>query len=99
MERRKEQGLSVADFNDLPEIHDSDTISDMFHHGKIVRHENVGQAKPILQIAQEIKDLGTDRYVERRHRFIADNQLRFDRKRTSDRNALALTTGEFMRKP
>src|SRR5580698_9543650 len=50
-----------------------------------------------LQIDQQVDDLGLDRYVERRHRLVAHDQLRPERQRPRDADALALTAGELMR--
>ena len=37
------------------------------------------------------------RYIERRHRFVRDHKLGFERQRPRDTDALALTAGELVR--
>src|SRR5581483_4613048 len=55
-----------------------------------------GKAEPLLQVAQQIEDLRADRDIERGDRFVADDQLRLDRKRARNRDALALAAGKFV---
>ena len=38
-------------------------------HGEVVRDEEIGDAQPLVEIGEEIEDLGTDRDVERRYRL------------------------------
>jgi hypothetical protein len=72
-------------------------VGDVLDHSQIVRDEDVGQPKPVLQLAQEVEDLRADRDVQRRDRLIADDQFWFDRERAGDGDALALAAGEFVR--
>ena len=95
--RRGEQRLGVRGLDDAAEIHHGDAVGDVLHHGEIVRDEDVGEAEPVLQVAQQIEDLRADRDVERRDRLVADDELRLDRERARDRDALALAAGEFVR--
>ena len=46
---------------------------------------------------EQIDDLALDRNVERGNRLVADDELRLDRKRARDADALALAAGELMR--
>ena len=69
----------------------------MFHHRQIVRDEQIGQLELILKVHQQVDDLRLDRHVQRRDRFVADDQLRPQRQRASDTDALALAAGEHVR--
>ena len=66
MARRGEQRLRVRGLDDAAEIHHGDAVGDVLHHGEIVRDEDVGEAEPVLQVAQQVEDLRADRDVERR---------------------------------
>jgi hypothetical protein len=46
-----EQRLGVRGLDDGAEIHHGDPIGDVLHHGEIVRDEDVGEAKSVLQVA------------------------------------------------
>ena len=83
--------------DDAAEIHHRDAVGDVLHHREVVRDEDIGEPEPPLQVAQQIEDLRADRDVERRDRLVADDQLRLDRERARDGDALALAAGEFVR--
>ena len=53
--------------------------------------------KPGLQVLEQVDDLRLDRDVERGDRLVADDELRLDRKRARDADALALAAGELVR--
>ena len=97
MARFREQRVRRRRLDDLAEIHHGDAVGDVLDHGEIVRDEDVGQPKPVLQLAQQVEDLRADRDVERRDRLVADDQFRLDRERAGDGDALALAAGEFVR--
>jgi hypothetical protein len=52
-----------AHFDDLPRVHDSQGIAHVEHHCQVVGYEEVGDAQFLLQIDQEIQNLGLDRYI------------------------------------
>ncbi len=62
----------------------------------VMRDEDIGDAEPRAQVAEKIEHLRLDREVERRDGLVADDQLRLDRKRPGNGDALALAAGEFM---
>jgi hypothetical protein len=97
MARRVEQRCGRAGLDDLAEVHDGDVVGDMLHHGKVVGDEDVGEAEPLLEVAQQVENLRADRNVERRDRFVAYDQLRLDRDGPCNGDALALATGKFVR--
>ena len=50
-----------------------------------------------LEALEQVDDLGLDRHVEGRDRLVADDQVRLDRERAGDPDALALAAGELVR--
>ena len=64
---------------------------------EVVGDEEVGQAKPRLQIAQQVEDLGADRDIERGDRLVQHHQPGREDQRTGDGDALALAAREFVR--
>src|SRR5215469_12656778 len=64
-----------------------------------MRDHYVGQLEFVLQILEQVDDLGLDRDIERRNRFVGDYDLGLERKRTGDADALALAAGELVRVP
>lgn len=85
-------GLTL--FDDVAAIKQIDPIADLAQHGEIVRDEQEGQAVLGLDALEQIEDLRLHRDVERRARFVADEQLRLDREGAGDGNPLALAAGK-----
>ena len=89
--------VAGADLDDLAEVHHGDTVGDVAHHRQVVGDEQVGQPELVLQLLEEVDDAGLDADVERRHRLVEDDELRLDRQRPGDADALALAAGELVR--
>src|SRR5439155_23277839 len=83
--------------DDATEIHHRNALADVFDHREIMGDKEISQPEFLLQILQQIDDLGLDRHVQRRHRLIADDQLGLDGERARDADALALAAGELIR--
>ena len=52
--------IARGDFNDLAEIHDGDACAEVAHHGKVVRDEEVGEAKICLKTFEEVDDFALE---------------------------------------
>ena len=63
------------DLDDLAEIHHGDAVADALDDRDVVRDEQEGEAHLGLQPHHQVDDLRLDRDVERRDRFIGDDQL------------------------
>ena len=68
--------LDVPDLGDPAEVHDRDPVGDVPDHGQVVRHEQVGQPQPVLQLLEQVDHAGLDGHVERRDRLVEHQQLR-----------------------
>ncbi len=89
--------LGVADLDQLAEVHDTDPIRDMRHDGQVVGDEEIGQLEIVLELTQQVEHLGLNRHIERGDRLVADDEIRVERQRARDTNALALTARELVR--
>ena len=69
----------------------------MLDHRQIVRDEQISEPHLALQVHHQIEHLRLDRDVERRHRLVADDQLRLQRERAGNADALALPAGKLVR--
>ena len=96
MQRRLEQARLVGHLDDAAEIHHRDAVADVLDHREVVRDEQIRQLQFVLQIHQQVDDLRLDRDVERGDRLVADDQVRVERQRAGDADALALPAGEFV---
>jgi hypothetical protein len=68
-------------------------------HAEVVGDEDVGEAELLLQVLEQVDDLGLDRDVEGAHRLVGDDQLGFQRQRAGDPDPLPLPAGELVRIP
>ena len=97
MPGRGEQRAFVGDLDDLPKVHHRDAARDVLDDREVVRNEDVGETQTLLQVLQQVDDLRLHRHIERRHRFVADDEPRLDRECARDADALALPAGELVR--
>jgi hypothetical protein len=86
----------MALLDDAAAPHDRDRVADRPDDREVVRDEEVGECKVALEIFEQIEDLRLNRDVEGRDRFVADDQLRVERKRAGDADPLSLAAGEFV---
>jgi len=68
------QLVGVADLDDLSEVHYGQAIAHMAHHGPVVGDEEVGEPAADLQVAEQVKYLGLDGYVQSADRLVADQE-------------------------
>ena len=97
MSRLGEQLFGLADLDDRAEIHDGHAMRQMPDHAQVVGDEEDRQMQSALQVQQEIDDLRLHGDVERGHDLVGDQQVRLDRERASDADALALPAAELAR--
>ena len=97
MSRRTEQRLRVGDLHDTPEIHHADAVRHVPHDGQIVADEQIGQTQPVLEILHQVQNLRLHGDIERRSRFVTDDELGVRGQRTCNRNALPHAPRELVR--
>ena len=89
--------VGVGQLDDLAEVHHRDAVAHVAHDREVVGDEDQRQAEVALEVAQQVEDLRLDRHVERGDRLVGDDQLRLERERARDADALALAAGELVR--
>ncbi|KHA51347.1 hypothetical protein Z947_1631 [Sulfitobacter geojensis] len=67
--------LGLAHFNNFSLIHDRDAVADAFYDGDIMRDEQKGNAKLILDVLHQLRDPRCRRDIRCRHRLIRDDHL------------------------
>ena len=95
--RIAEQRGAGRHLHDPAAAHHHDPVGDVVDHREVVADEEIGQAQLVLQVLQQVEDLGLDRDVQRRDRLVADQQVGPQRQRPGDADALALAAGEAVR--
>src|ERR687895_51744 len=71
----------------------------MPYHRKVVRHKQIGELEVVLEVVEQVDDLGLNRHVEGRHRLVEHNQPRLQREGPRHPDALALAARELVREP
>src|SRR5260370_26613970 len=57
--------LSAArDLDDLAEVHDRHAVADVAYHGEVVGDEQVRELELVLQVLEQVHDLGLNRHVQ-----------------------------------
>ena len=74
MQRIGAELLAVGDLDDLPQVHHGDPVADMGDGGQVVANEQITHPQILLQMLQQANNLRSDRYIQRRHRLIEDNE-------------------------
>lgn len=90
MHRPAEEGVRRRVFDHPTQIHDAGPVRDVLDDREIMADEQIGQAKLLLQVAQQVDDLCLHRNVERRDGLIADDQAGQQNERAGNTDALAL---------
>ena len=86
----------VLHFLDDPaRVHDGDPVRDVANCVHVVRDEHQPESKAVLQIVEEIQDLGTNRHIQGRGRLISNDDVRIQREGTGDGDALPLATRDL----
>ena len=98
MQRIAEQGRRRAGLDDLAGIHHGDALAMLRRQPQVVGDEEQAGLAIALQLVDQLHDprLGDD--VERRGRFVGDNQVRLAGEGHGDQRALALAAGQLVRK-
>ena len=86
-----------TDLHDLTGVHDRDSRGHMLDYREIVTDEDHRESHFPFQILQEIEHLRLHGNIKSRRRFIADENVRFDRESARDRHALSLPAGKLDR--
>ena len=92
-----EKLLTVSKLNKRSQVHNTNTVTDVLHHGKVVCNKQVSQPTLSLKLLQKVDNLCLDGNVQSRNGLIAYNKIRIYCKCTCNTNTLALSTGKLMR--
>ena len=94
--RRVEDLLHTAGLHHDAVLHHHDAVGEVGHDTHVVRDQDDRRIQPLVQVPQQIEDLGLHRDVERRGRFVGDEQKRIARDRLGDHRTLPLPARELM---
>ena len=64
MQRVRIQIVGRSELNDIAEVHNGDTVADVLDDVKVMRNEEERQSELLLQVVQQVDDLGLDGNVQ-----------------------------------
>ena len=91
-----EDGVAIADFDQLAQVHDGDPVAYVTNDAQIMADEQVGEPEFVPQILKQADDLRLDRDIEGRDRLVTNDEVRPERQGPGDADALALTAAHFV---
>ena len=78
-------------------VHDNNIVGHLRNNAEVMGDEHDGRVDAVLQVAQQIQNLGLNRHIKRRGRLIRNDDLGVAGQRHSDHDALTHTAGQLMR--
>ena len=90
----EENLFSGAAFDNLALEHHDDVVGDVLDDADVVGDEEVGEVVFVLELHEEVEDLGADGEVEGGDGLVADDHLGLEGDGAGDADALALAAGE-----
>ncbi len=97
MRRRAEDRRRATSLHDLALPHHADPIGVAAYDLQIMGDQQQREAAPAFLFREQFQDLRLDRYIQRRRRFVRDQQRRIIRQCRGDHDALALSAGQLVR--
>ena len=88
---------NLAAFDDLAVAHHADRAGVVLGQPQIVGDEDDGHAHLLLQVVQQVEDLGLDGHVERRGGLVGNQQIGVVDQRHRNHDALQLSARELVR--
>ena len=95
--RARQDLLGRAHLHQLAPAQHGDAMGDLGDHAEIVGDEQHAGALAVLQLGDQLQDLGLGRDVERGGRLVGDQQHGIEHQRHGDHDALALAARELVR--
>ena len=68
--------FNTGELEDLACIHNGDPVRDVANCVHVMRDEHQPESKAVLQIVEEVQDLGTHRHVQGRGRLVGNDDAR-----------------------
>ena len=97
MARRAQHLADWTDFRDAPEIEHHDPVAHQANDIEIVRNEHQAQPSFAAYPVDQFEDRRLNGDVERRRRFVQDQQARLAGQRSGDADTRLLAAGQLMR--
>ena len=91
-----EQLVGRGDLHHVAQIHNADPVGNVADDGQVMGNEQIGQAVLLLQLLQQVDNLGLNGHVQSGHALVTHHELGLHGKGTGDADTLPLTAGELV---
>ena len=92
----RKQLVAGCKFHNLAEIHHGNAVAEILDDGQVVCDKQNGKPKVVAQVVKQVDHLCLNGHVQRRNRFVGDNQFRIENYRSRNADTLTLTAAEFV---
>jgi len=86
----------IGQLDQLAQIHNADTVGNVTDNAQVMGDEEVSKAEVILQLGEQVEDLGLNGNVKGGNGFVADDELGVHGQGTGDSDTLTLAAGELV---
>ena len=83
-------------FHHFAQVHDRHMGGDVLYHTQIMGDEDQRDAQLLLQVHEQVDDLGLDRHIQGGDALVTDDQLGTDGQGAGNTKPLALAAGKLM---
>ena len=94
---RADDRFRIRRLHNPAQIHHHHPAADVLDDREVVSNKQVSDSQLLLQILQQIDDLGLHRHIQRAYRLITDEQPRLNGQRARDADPLPLSAAELVR--
>jgi hypothetical protein len=92
-----EDDFPACTFDDSPQVHHGNLVTDVLNNPKIMTDKQVCQRQLFLELHQKIDDLRLYCDVKGRYWFVTHDQFRLGRQCSGNPNSLSLATRKLVR--
>jgi len=89
--------ILVGDFDYPAKVHDSHSMAHVFHDSQIVGDKQASYSHLLLQVHQQVQNLGLYRHVQGAYRFVTDDKPGLEGDSPGDADPLPLSAGKLVR--
>ncbi|SCJ76529.1 Uncharacterised protein [uncultured Blautia sp.] len=86
-----ENFLGSTRLKQMPQMENSDTVGNIFYHGKVMSDKQIRRTRFLLDILHQVDNLRLNRHIKSGNTLVCNDQ------RTGNTNTLSLSTGKLMR--
>ena len=92
-----EKNFGICDFAKVSEIHNKDSVAEMFYNTKVVGYEEISKFFFLTELIEKLKDLCLNGNVKGGNRFVKNNEFGIESDCSCNSDTLFLAAGKCVR--